>query len=264
MASQDPSSARHDQPSDLNPTGRFSDRADDYKKYRPSYPREAIDAIVEGLGAPALLVGADVGAGTGISSVLLAERGVKVFAVEPNPAMRNAATPHAGITWVEGTAEATTLARDSMDLLLCAQAFHWFRAPEALAEFRRVLRPGGRLILMWNDRDETDPLTAAYGRAIEEAADKSPGFFDHTRAETFMESPLFGDQRERVFRYAQPHDKDGLIGRALSASYIPKSGAASDRLVQRLSEIHGRFADANGMVQLRYNTKVFMGEKRRA
>ncbi|MBC7773083.1 MAG: SAM-dependent methyltransferase, partial [Pyrinomonadaceae bacterium] len=78
-----------DQPHALNPTGRFSDRAEDYKKYRPSYPPDAIDAILDGLGPPASLLAADIGAGTGISSTLLAERGVRVFAVEPNPAMRS-------------------------------------------------------------------------------------------------------------------------------------------------------------------------------
>src|SRR5262245_49009958 len=97
-------------PSDLDPTGRFTQRADDYAVYRPTYPAAAIDAILDGLGAPARLVAADVGAGTGIASRLLAERGVRVLAVEPNAAMRAVAAAHPRVEAHVGTAEATGLA----------------------------------------------------------------------------------------------------------------------------------------------------------
>lgn len=256
----EPSSSPADRPHDLNPTGRFSDRADDYRRYRPSYPSDAIDAILEGLAAGSL-VAADIGAGTGIASVLLAGRGVRVLAVEPNPAMRSAAPAHPRIEWIDGSAEATTLAGASVGLVLCAQAYHWFRPAEALVEFSRILVPHGRAALMWNDRDDADPLTAAYGDAIRDAADKDPGFFDHTRAETFMSSGLFRGQRRLVFPSAQPLDRAGLIGRALSASYIPKAGARHDRLLSALSALHAAFADTRGDVHLRYHTQVFLAEK---
>ena len=151
---------------DLNPTGRFSDHAEDYRRYRPDYPAAALNAILEGLGDPAELEAADVGAGTGIASRQLAAHGVRVLAVEPNAEMRAAAIPHPGIEWRAGTAEATGLDSGIVGLVLCAQAFHWFRAQQALAEFSRILRPGGRLALMWNSRDRADPLTRAYVEAI--------------------------------------------------------------------------------------------------
>src|SRR5262245_44915731 len=157
----------------MNPTGRFSGRAEDYRRYRPDYPAAALDAILEGLGEPSRLVAADVGAGTGISSRLLADRGVRVVAIEPNEAMRAAAAPHPLVEFREGTAERTGLAEATLDLVLCAQSFHWFRAKEALAEFRRVLRPGGRVALLWNERNLADPMTAAYYAALAEAVPAS-------------------------------------------------------------------------------------------
>ena len=111
----------------LSSVTRFTDRASDYVKYRPTYPAAAIDAILDGLGSPAEIVAADVGAGTGISARLLGDRGVRVLAVEPGDAMRAAAAPHANVTWTIGSAEATDLAPESLDLVLCAQSFHWFQ-----------------------------------------------------------------------------------------------------------------------------------------
>jgi ubiquinone/menaquinone biosynthesis C-methylase UbiE len=108
----------------LNPLGRFSDRATDYVKYRPSYPAAAIDMIVAGLGEAAVV--ADIGAGTGISSRLLADHGLRVLAIEPNAAMRTAAESHPLVDFCDGKAEDTQLAADSIDLVTCFQAFHWF------------------------------------------------------------------------------------------------------------------------------------------
>jgi SAM-dependent methyltransferase len=109
----------------LDPTGRFTNRAEDYAKHRPSYPDAAIDAVLMGLGAPPDLVAADVGAGTGISSRALAARGLRVVAIEPNAAMRAKAEPHPRVEWRDGTGERTGLPPASVDLVLCAQAFHW-------------------------------------------------------------------------------------------------------------------------------------------
>ena len=124
---------------------RFSDRSTDYVRYRPTYPAEAIDTILAGLGPREELVAADVGAGTGISARLVGDRGVRVVAVEPNEAMRRAAAPHPNVAWVAGRAEATGLRGQSVDLVICAQSFHWFRAAEALRECARILNVDGAL-----------------------------------------------------------------------------------------------------------------------
>src|SRR4051794_40656454 len=111
---------------------RFNDRAADYVKFRPGYPAAALDAIVDGL-APASRA-ADVGAGTGISARLLGDRGLRVMAVEPGEAMRRAAAPHPRVAWLAARAQAIALTTASVDLVLCAQAFHWFHSAEAIAE----------------------------------------------------------------------------------------------------------------------------------
>src|SRR5262245_17027369 len=127
---------------------RFSDRASDYVRYRPTYPDEAIDAVLAGLGPSERLVAADIGAGTGISARLLGDRGVRVIAVEPGDGMRGAAASHPKVTWLAGAAEATGLRSQVVDLVLCAQSFHWFRGADALSEFARVLKPGRRLAIV--------------------------------------------------------------------------------------------------------------------
>lgn len=247
---------------DLNPTGRFNDRTDDYVKYRPSYPSAAIDAIVEGLeGAPPRNA-ADIGAGTGISARLLADRGLSVVAVEPNAPMRGAAEPHAGVTWRDGTAENTGLEASTMHLALAAQAFHWFRADQALREFARILRPGGRLALMWNRRRRDDPFSAGYRAAILEVGGDSLVERMDFDPDVIAQSGLFSAARLVAFPFEQALDWKGLLGRAMSASYVPKTGPGAARVTELLRELHARHADARGVVSLMYTTEVYLAEAR--
>lgn len=246
---------------DLDPTGRFSDRAVDYVKYRPDYPKVAFEVLITGLGEPAKLTAADVGAGTGISARGLASLGPRVFAVEPNAAMRAVASPDPRVEWREGTSEATGLPAAGMDLVLCAQAFHWFRALESLIEFHRILRPGGRLALVWNKRDDHDPLTLGYKQAIqavngEHPAERRP--FDHG---LIAAGGRFTAPRRLVFDHAQTLDQAGLVGRAISASYVPKAGPAFDELVRRLHMLHAKYRDSRGVVTLRYVTEVWLADR---
>ncbi|MBD3880605.1 class I SAM-dependent methyltransferase [Phormidium tenue FACHB-886] len=244
-----------------NPTGRFSNRAEDYAKYRPTYPPEAIALILSGLGNPTGLAAADVGAGTGISARLLADRGVRVVAIEPNIAMREAAEAHPGVEFWDGTAEQTRLLAQSIDLVLCCQSFHWFNQPLALAEFHRILKPRGRLALMWNDRDETDAFTGEHGQIIHQFADRRI-YSDKRRKspELLAHSLLFRNFRSEIFQHVQRLDREGLIGLVLSASYVPKTGDAHEQLIQHLSELFDRWADAAGEVALAYSTYLYWAE----
>jgi len=244
----------------LNPTGRFSDRADVYRRFRPSYPSGAIDAMLDGLGEPGTVRAADIGAGTGISSRLLADRGVRVSAVEPNAAMRTAADTHARVTFSEGTAESTGLESHAFDLVLAAQAFHWFRPEESLREFHRILKPSGRLAVMWNERDLTDPLTAIYSDIISRASNRAPEEKWHIRPEELYVSQLFATAWERTFVYEQSLNADGLIGRALSASYVPTEGDARTTVEKELRAAHRRFAGPDGLVRLVYRTILYVSQ----
>ena len=245
----------------MNPTGRFSDRAADYRVHRPDYPRAAIDALLAALGDPARLTAADVGAGTGISARLLSDRGVRVVAVEPNAEMRAAAGAHAGIQWREGTAEATGLAAQSVALVLCAQAFHWFRAREALEEFHRVLVSRGRLALMWNARDRSDPLTLGYVEAIHQVNGEHPVGTRPFDPAVVPAGGRFTPATLLCFPHQQRLDRAGLIGRATSASYVPREGEALETLIALLGKLWERHRDASGYVLLRYVTKLYLSTR---
>jgi SAM-dependent methyltransferase len=246
---------------DLDSVRRFNDRTADYVKYRPTYPADAIHAILDGLGQPDKLVAADVGAGTGISARLLGDQGVRVVAVEPGDAMRGAAVSHPNVAWVSGRAEATGLQPESFDLVLCAQSFHWFRPPEALAEFARILKRHARLAIMWNRRSKRDPFTVGYRQAIidveGEVAAESMSF----DPDVVTRSRLFSPPELTSVPNAQRLDLDGLIGRARSASYVPKSGPEGERLLGLLRSLHKQYADASGFVTLVYETEVFRSSK---
>jgi len=246
--------------SSMQPTTRFSDRAADYVRYRPGYPDAAAQAILAGL-APSPVV-ADVGAGTGISSRAVADHGARVIAVEPNAAMRLAAAPHPRVEWREGTAEATGLAAASVDVVLCAQAFHWFRVRESLAEFHRVLRPAGRLALVWNSRSREDPLTFGYMQAIRAVGGEHPAemrVFDPAEVDAVG---IFTPLRVQKFDQAQALDRQGLLGRAWSASYVAKSGPLRDELERLLTQVYERHRDAQGFVTMKYITEVWLAGRR--
>ena len=250
--------ARH---GELDTVRRFSDRASDYVKYRPTYPAEALSAILDGLGPPGTLVAADVGAGTGISARLLGDRGLKVIAVEPGEDMRRAAAPHPLVAWVAGTAEATGLRSEAADLVLCAQSFHWFGIPEALAEFARILKPHRRLAIVWNRRSTSDPLTAGYRQAILDVGGEIEAERMGFDPDAVGGSGLFSPAERTAFPNFQRLDLDGLIGRAQSASYVPKTGPAGERLLDLLGALHERYADLGGFVTLVYETEVFRAQK---
>jgi SAM-dependent methyltransferase len=141
-------------PSD--PTRRFSDRVDNYVRYRPGYPAEALDILRAETGLTAESVVADVGSGTGILSELFLKHGNTVYGIEPNDDMRQAAERllrgYPEFHSVAGSAEATTLPAAGVDFVVAGQAFHWFDRPRARAEFARILRPGGWVVLLWNAR----------------------------------------------------------------------------------------------------------------
>ncbi|HEY9728680.1 MAG TPA: methyltransferase domain-containing protein [Chroococcales cyanobacterium] len=241
----------------MNPLNRFSDRAEDYAKYRPSYPEAAIALILEGLGHPSQLIAADIGAGTGISSRLLAQRGVHVIAIEPNAAMRESSEPHPLVEFRDGSAEATNLCDRSVDVVTCFQAFHWFDPEPTLSEFHRILKPSGRLALVWNDRDTEDEFTQGYTQLVKIASNNHPAESRLVSVEPLLSSPLFPNVRRYTFTYQQKLDLEGLIGRVRSVSYIPQEGQALEQLILGLQELYSHHRDENGFVYMTYRTSVY-------
>ncbi len=244
----------------MNPLSRFSDRAADYVKYRPSYPDAAIAVILAGLDNSAQLIAADVGAGTGISSRLLAERRISVIAIEPNAAMREAAESHELVEFRDTTAEATNLPDASIDLVTCFQAFHWFNPETSLLEFRRVLKLSGRLALVWNNREQTDKFTSEYSRLIRAASNNHPAEARMKSVELLLTSPHFVNVRENTFIYKQQLDFAGLIGRMQSVSYVPREELVQQQLISDLQDLYDRNCDEQGFVYMVYRTSVHLAE----
>lgn len=251
--------------SNLNPTGRFSGLADVYARHRPDYPDAAVDFVLAhcGLGPGAVL--ADIGSGTGISSRQLAGRGLRVIGVEPNAEMRGkaeAASSGADAPiYRHGSAEATGLPADSCDAVLAAQAFHWFASEKALHEFRRILKPNGWVVLLWNERDESDPFTAAFGDVIRTA--KDAGSLEKSRskcADVLLATPLFRNGCRERFVHEQALGEDGLLGRAFSMSYAPREPAKAAPFAAALRSVFARF-QKDGQVLLRYVTTVTAAQK---
>jgi SAM-dependent methyltransferase len=222
-------------------TDRFSKRAGAYAAGRPSYPSASIDAILAGLGEPATLVAADLGAGTGISSRLIADRGAHVLAIEPNAAMRGAAQGDPRIEWIDGTAERTTLPDRSVDVVTAFQAWHWLDHALAVTETRRILRGGGRLAVVYNERDESDPFTAAYGEIVRRYATDAT---EERRAKALAHALGIDPARttREEFRNQQTLDRPGTHARAESSSYLPQTGPAAAAMHAAIDALFDRFA----------------------
>lgn len=137
--------------------GDFTNLAEDYAKYRPGYSETVLKALIHYTGAcrEGFRV-ADVGAGTGIWTRMLADSGLCCYAVDPNDAMRAQGIKHTegrGVEWVKGCAENTGLEAASIDWVTMASSFHWVTQPDGLNEFARILRPGGFITVLWNPRN---------------------------------------------------------------------------------------------------------------
>lgn len=235
----------------MNPTTRFSHLAANYAANRPAYGDEVIDFVLDGLGRSPRIV--DLGAGTGISSRLLAARGADVIALEPNAAMRENAAAHERVRFVDATAERSGLPDASVDAATAFTAFHWFAADAALAEIRRVVRPGGRAVLAVNERDERDPFTAAYGDLHRRYKTDETEALRMRAIDIFRQLP--GPVVEREFPNEQTVDRTGLHGRTGSSSYLPREGDAARALYRELDELFDRFATA-GVLRIALRTIV--------
>jgi SAM-dependent methyltransferase len=239
---------------------RFSGLADVYDRYRPRYPAVAIAAVLDGL--PPHPATVDIGAGTGISTRALVEAGARAIAIEPNDGMRAFASA-SGLDARRGTATETGLPDGCADLVTSFQAFHWFANAEALLEFRRLLRPGGRVALVWNERDKHDPFSRDFRQLEKNFGEESmlAGIdFTDDKLEPLLRAAGFGPVSWRQFDHRQILDREELIGRVRSTSYAPRSGPLLDEMVQALKDLHARYTDAAGNVELLYRTEVILGD----
>jgi SAM-dependent methyltransferase len=206
-----------------NATERFSDRVADYVRYRPDYPHTLLSWLQDELGVANDWHVADVGAGTGISSRMFLDAGYRVTAVEPNAAMRAAMTAWLGgvdgFRAVDGSADATGLPDGGVDLVTVAQAFHWFDFDAALAEIRRVLRPGGALAILFNQRDERTPWVDRWNAVIEWHS-RVIARYQATDWTALLGGHGFVAVGDAHVEWDQPMTRDLVAARVRSVSYI--------------------------------------------
>jgi len=246
----------------MNTIERFSNRVENYVKYRPDYPREIVRYLAANCGLTRESIVADVGCGTGISCRMFLENGNRVFGVEPNAAMRAAAVKQlAEFPWfivVDGTSEATTLEDDSIDMVVAAQAFHWFDPDRTRPEFKRILKPGGHIVLIWNERQlDTTPFLIEYEKFLLKYAND----YGNVRHENIADAELRGffqqDYGSATFQNEQIFDFDGIKGRMLSSSYMPSETAAEfPSMIEELQMLFAKHAE-NGKIKVLYDTKVY-------
>ena len=250
----------------LHPTQRFSSRVENYVRHRPGYPREIVDLLRDDCGLTKDSVIADIGSGTGKLTELFLKNGNHVFGVEPNREMRAAGErllkDFPRFTSIDGTAETTTLPDRSVDFIVAGQAFHWFDLEKCRAEFLRVLKPGGWVAIIWNDRQvDTTPFLAAYEELLRKFSTdyeriNHRRFNDGIAVRNFFRC----EPRLKDFPNAQRFDFEGLKGRLLSSSYAPEAGRPKHEemlaVLKRIFDAHQQ----GGSVVFKYDTHVHYGK----
>ncbi len=244
---------------------RFSNRVADYVRYRPGYPTAVLDALRAECGLGPGHVVADIGSGTGFLSELFLKNGNRVYGVEPNSQMRQAGEEYLasydGFSSIEGSAESTTLGDSSVDFVTAGQAFHWFEPEKTRAEFRRILRPQGWVVAIWNFREmETlfakayEDILVKYGTDYTRVRDSYPKSHD---VQGFF---LGGQFFKRMLPNDRPLNWDALAGLLRSASYMPQEGDANfSPMMDTLRELFLRYQE-NGCVSWKCTTHMYFGQ----
>lgn len=237
----------------------FERGAADYELGRPGYPHRAVDWLLDVLAVRGGTRVLDLAAGTGKLTRELARAGTNVTAVEPVRAMREAlAAALPTVNVLDGTAEAIPLPERAVDAVTAAQAFHWFDGERALAEIHRVLRPGGRLALVWNKRENADPLQRRITEITEPYRGDTPGHASLRWKEAFDHTRLFTPLEERRLRWTHVTDADGLVARVTSISFIATLPEAERRSVVERARALVRPGEP---VVLAYDTHLYWCER---
>lgn len=247
-------------------TEKFTGLADVYSKFRPGYPEALADWMYGEAGFSETSTVADVGAGTGIFSRVMLNRGSAVIAVEPNGDMRRQTEKLSDIykkfTLCAASAENTGISGAKCDFVTAAQAFHWFDSALFKTECRRILKPHGKVLLVWNTRCETDPLTADYSNLNSRMCPAYTGLNGgHARQDDAVMSAFFETGwRKIAFENNIMHDLAGFVGRALSSSYAPKNDSPGiAAYVAGLTDIFNKH-EVNGRVTVRNEAVVYFGK----
>lgn len=247
----------------MDQTRRFSNRVSDYILYRPQYPIGLIPLLEKKIGLTSQAVVADVGSGTGISSIPFLNNGNVVYAVEPNLEMREAAEEihqdDSNFKSINGTAEATTLPNASVDLIFSGQAFHWFDLERAKIEWQSILKPDGHIVLCWNQRNDKTPFLSDYEAILKQHIssyrDVQHRNITNEKIQAFLEPRKL---KVHVLPNYQKFDLQGLKGRLMSSSYCPVAGKEHDLLMSAMEQLFQKHHQQN-KITFDYETYVYIG-----
>jgi len=247
-----------------NSTTRFSNRVEDYVKYRPGYPDGIVKFLHDTYGLTQDKLIADIGAGTGISTELFLKKGYRVIAIEPNLEMREKAIEligsYHGFIPQNGTAENTGVKSSIVNAVIAGQAFHWFDAEKTRTEFKRILKPNGIVALIWNERKTTSAFEQEYDQLIIKHGNDYVKV-DHRNIDTEHIAAFFNPEpvHLEVFSNKQVFDFEGLKGRLLSSSYMPtREDIGSQPMIDDLQALFDKYQQ-DGVIVINYDTKVYSG-----
>jgi ubiquinone/menaquinone biosynthesis C-methylase UbiE len=248
----------------MNTKDKFSTKVNNYSKYRPSYPDKFIEYLIQEVGLNKDSIVADIGAGTGRLTRLLAEKVKTVLAIEPNLNMRQACLEYCrqstNVIPVDGSAESTTLADSSVDFITVAQAFHWFDKEKSKSEFGRILKPGGKVTLVWNKPPETQfgkDIDALYHLLCPDYKGRAGG--SELTSDAYQD---FFKKRccdYRVFDNSSESSLANYLGGSLSASYAPsESDANYAKFVAGVTRLFQKY-QTNGKLLVNNQTHSYTG-----
>lgn len=247
----------------MDSTQRFSNRVENYVKYRPHYPADVVTYLQKQFGFASGTI-ADLGAGTGILTKLFLDAGYTLKAVEPNAPMLAEATTqlqhYPGFTAVPAAAEDTTLPNNSVDAVMAGQAYHWFNPEKSKAEFTRILKPHGLVALVWNERRIDAPFEQEYDALINRCG-KDYVQVKHRNIEADDIAAFFAPapMELKVFSNYQVFDFDGLQGRLLSSSYMPLQGEPGhEEAMAELNRLFEKYQQG-GNITITYDTRLYAG-----
>lgn len=242
-------------------TNRFSNRVEDYIRYRPTYPNDMIKVLENKMGLNNTKVIADIGSGTGLSSIPFLKNGNVVYGIEPNKEMREAQehflSGYSKFISVNGTAENTSLKPKSVDIIFSGQAFHWFDKVLSKKEFSKILKDNGNIVFVWNERSTKSDFQKEYENIlynnIGEYKNVNHRNIDGPGIEKFFSPKAM--QVEKLDN-EQQFDLDGLIGRLKSSSYCPKEGVVYEKLRNEIESLFSKYQKDN-KITFQYETKIY-------
>ncbi|MEN8906070.1 MAG: class I SAM-dependent methyltransferase [Clostridiales bacterium] len=243
---------------------KFTNKAVNYRKYRPEYPDDFFDYLVNLIKINKESIVADIGAGTGILTKRISQISKLVYAVEPNESMRKECKSYCdenNVYTLNGCAENTSLVKNSIDFITVAQSLHWFDIDKARIEFKRILKDDGKTILVWNSRDRNDEFIKEYFEILHKMCPEFKGFSGGVEFGTDKSIDFFKNQRceHKVFLNKKFETLETFVGGSLSASYAPNKGDDNyNEFIKSIKDIFIRFS-VNDRVMINYNTNSYVG-----